>query len=313
MFTNPGFLKVVPFILIIVLTTIAGCYSETSPEDTGRGSAKDSFQFRETIAENNQGVINLGSFRRKNPSDLLCQSWDLLDVDDASTSQLMFEEGKGRRLYAGISLFKDSMAVVNPREEMKIGTWQLAPVGKEYMLNIKTEKEILKYRISDLKSREMKLHWISGNDSLWMNLRTNGIVHIYPKNDPFHPSNLQWRIRPSTKEPDSMIRKRTEDCLKFYALLFRDAIKTQKTSITYGGLPSVFNWYNRGIGLDPVDEVSDAWISCFYDREDAMKSYKILQDLIVQNEFDWPRGVPSWVYSTHSVLEQMYHTLRAKK
>jgi hypothetical protein len=127
------------------------------------------------------------------------------------------------------------------------------------------------------------------------------------RNDPFHPVNNGWRIKPAYKETDSAIVARIKNCLLFFALYYRDHIKRSAKTISFEGLPSIFTWYNGGIGLPDQDELTDSWINCFYNEEQALQGYAILRKLIVDYEFNWPRGAPSWIYRTHSVLEQMYH------
>ena len=80
-------------------------------------------------------------------------------------------------------------------------------------------------------------------------------------------------------------------------------------TINFAGLPEIFIWYNGGIGLSPKAEIDATWIDCFYNRHEAEKGYDILHKLMVNYEFDWPKGAPAWTYRTHSVLEQMYHKL----
>ncbi|RYF94642.1 MAG: hypothetical protein EOO00_05120 [Chitinophagaceae bacterium] len=79
--------------------------------------------------------------------------------------------------------------------------------------------------------------------------------------------------------------------------------------IEFLGLPEIFRWYDGGIGLPMKGELSDSWVDCFYDREQAEIAYDMLNDLIVTYEFDWPTNTPGWHYRTHSVLEQMYEKL----
>lgn len=142
---------------------------------------------------------------------------------------------------------------------------------------------------------------------LSLGFAASGELHQNMYNDPFHPSNNRWRIKPAQKETDSGIHERIKNCLLFYALYYRDHIKRQAETISFEGLPALFEWYNGGIGLPHKNELSDSWIECFYNKDQALKGYTLLRKLIVDYEFNWPKGAPNWLYRTHSVLEQMYY------
>ena len=135
------------------------------------------------------------------------------------------------------------------------------------------------------------------------------MAHQDMKNDPYYPANNLWRIKPGRKETETEIRQRVKDCIRFYALYYRDHIKRKKKVIEFLGLPEIFRWYNGGIGLPMKGDISDTWVECFYNRSQAEKGYDILKNLIEVYEFDWPTGTPGWHYRTHSVLEQMHEKL----
>jgi hypothetical protein len=105
------------------------------------------------------------------------------------------------------------------------------------------------------------------------------------------------------------IRARVLGRIKFYALYFRDNIKREMSGISFLGLPIIFEWYSRGIGLPEKEALHDSRAWCFYNRRQAEKGYELLRRLIVDYEFDWPEGAMVWVYETRSVPEQLYHKM----
>jgi hypothetical protein len=193
---------------------------------------------------------------------------------------------------------------------MRTGTWRVKVIGRHPVLELHyTGAEKYLYLIGQMEWNRLVLVDLERKEQLPVKLISNGVVHQNMYNDPFHPANNQWRITPPKAESDSAIRARVKQCVRFYALYFRDNIKRQAKTIDFGGLPAIFEWYNRGIGLPNRKKVDDSWVRCFYNREQALKGYDLLRNLIVDYEFNWPDGAPSWVYETHSVLEQMYHKL----
>jgi hypothetical protein len=197
--------------------------------------------------------------------------------------------------------------MIDPRMKMRTGSWKRELSDKINTLIISFEKgRKQQYRIRQLSASMLQLSWRDGADSFWIRFHSDARAHQNILNDPFHPDNNEWRIKPAKKENDLQIHERVKECVRFYALYYRDAIKRKKKEILFGGLPDIFVWYNRGIGLPDRKLVEDSWIDCFYNKEQALKGYDLLHKLIVDEEYIWPKGSPGWIYDTHSVLEQMY-------
>ena len=246
-------------------------------------------------------------FRRNNPAELLCQHWELRDVEDGSTDHLSFKGGNGERLFQELIIFPDSTIVRNPRGIMQIGRWHLLKSKPFAQLLVTFSNQYnLVYEIRSVNSSTMRVKWKEENMDYEMTMHSDSKVHEQLSSDPFHPSNLQWTVPPAAPESELQVRQRVKECIRFYALYFRDNIKRQKTSINFSGLPEIFIWYNGGIGLNSLQDLSSSWSRCFYDTKQSMQAHEILRRLIVDNEFDWPKA-PNWVYRTHAVLEQMYH------
>jgi hypothetical protein len=297
---------------ILLLSIIAqGCVS-SSLDEKNKNKKTAGFQFKETIVDSaDAGMTSFSGFLPNKSSDLLCQHWELMDMEDASSDALMWKHhGHGDRLYQEIFFFKDSSAVQNPRNGLKFGRWDIVGEKAHKQLVLRYENGTSQvYTLSTLSSRSLLIRWRSGRDSMYMKMRADGKVHHNIVNDPFHPINLKWMIKPTHPENDSMILSRVKQCVRFYALFYRDNILRESKALNFAGLPEIFIWYNGGIGLLPRAEIDSSWIDCFYNKPDAEKGYDILRKLMVNYEFDWPEGTPGWTYRTHSVLEQMYHKL----
>ena len=292
----------------VALLMFCGCYSPGNQSSSKR--SKDPFIFKETIVTGKDTAMNSAAgFQKINISDILCQHWELAGMSDISSIELVMDE-KNLRIYPELALFKDSGVVQNPRSHFRTGKWRLrkSDEGPVLMLSFNGKKQE-EYLIQHIGAHRLSLACKGKKDSLYISLTSDALNHQNMYNDPFHPVNNQWRIKPAHAENDSAIKQRVKQCIRFYALYYRDNIKRNKDNISFLGLPHIFEWYHRGIGLPDRDKIDDSWFSCFYNKEQAMKGYDILRDLIVQYEFVWPDNAPVWVYETHSVLEQMYHKL----
>jgi hypothetical protein len=293
------------FILFYALMH-ASCYQAGTREKSP--ATKSRFVYKETIASGDTEMISLGSFKRSNIADILCQRWELENWEEITADRVPDVELR-KSIPRDMVLFKDSTVVLNPVGKLRLGKWRLDIKGDSRLMTLSlSDKTQRQYVIMDLASNRFILSLPEVKD-FFLNLYTSRLLHRNMYNDPFHPVNNRWRIKPLEKETDSAIYARLKNCLLFFALYFRDHIKRNTETISFEELPEIFAWYNRGIGLPDKDELSDSWIDCFYNKEEAQKGYSILRKLIVDFEYKWPSGAPGWTYETHSVLEQMYHKI----
>jgi hypothetical protein len=294
----------ISLLYLVLPVLITGCYEPTKQSAAKEKEQKKSFQFKETIITGKDtGMYKLSGFHRNNMADLLCQRWEL-DNNGFDPSDFNLHE---------LDLFKDSTACRNGLGPVRIGHWRIQTVNGQHVLQLQYSNNTKEqFVIEKLRAHELWVRYQGLVDSLSRQLTSDALVHQNMYSDPFHPVNNQWRIPPQKPETDSAIKQRVKDCIRFYALYYRDNIRRQKRTISFEGLPAIFEWYRRGIGLPDKEKVDKSWINCFYNKEQALKGYEILRDLIVRYEFDWPKGAPAWVYETHSVLEQMYHKLESQ-
>lgn len=295
--------------LLAVVLVITGCGDSATGGDD-RPNANEPYILKETVATGDTGVSRLSGIKRVNELDILCQHWEVGSAEGATSAELLQDEDDNR-IVPGLDLFADSSFVANPRGHFTTGTWQIRREGKELNLVLTTaDKKLKEWHINELNSRSLRLVTTDeAGGSLYLNLSSDGMIHKNRQNDPFHPANNQWRLKPVKPESDSAIAIRAKQHVKFYVLFYRDNILRQKDKINFGGLPTIFEWYSRGIGMPDWEDVRDSWVDCFYDKEQARKGYDVLRKLIVNYEFTWPKGAPDWRMETESVLEQMYHKM----
>lgn len=283
------------------------CYNADTAEK--ERIKKPTYVYKETIVKGKDtGMVTLGQFRRNNIADILCQRWQLGNRRNITAQNIPdFELRKS--IVRDIALFRDSSVVINPAGKIKLGRWRVNDQGNSKILTILFPgSSQQQYKIHELLSKRLILS-IPGMDEFQLAYSAPAVLHTNMRNDPFHPENNRWRIKPLEKESDSAIYARIKNCLLFFALYFRDHIKRGAETISFEELPEIFSWYDKGIGLPDKRNLSESWIECFYSEEQALKGYSILRKLIVDYEYDWPSRAPEWTYETHSVLEQMYHKL----
>ena len=310
------------FVLLALLSCI-GCSSSPTKgnNDEPKGSdtknkkvpkekkPKTPFQYRETLVKGSDtAIIKIVAKRQMKIEDVLCQRWELIDVSNVRAYDGIGEREDLSRSFEELCLFSDKQFLEDPHDIVKTGQWKVQINGKALLLTLlfnngKQKQYVIrsvgKYGLEVMQRR------ISGK-FIKLNLASDALMHENPLNDPFHPVNNQWRIKPDNKETKAQVNERVKQCIKFYALFYRDNIKRKQSDISYRGLPKILKWYNGGIGVYERLEVDDSWIDCFYNKEQAMEGYEIIRKQILNNHFIWPDNAPNWVYQTHAVLEQMY-------
>lgn len=296
--------------LLAVIMVMAGC-RDSAVGDADRSNANKPYILKETVASGDTGMTRFSGIKTVNELDILCQHWEMASNEGATSEELLKGENK-ERMVPGLDLFTDSSFTENPRGHFITGTWRIGRDDKKQMLILTTaNKKEKTWYIPELNSRNLRLTTTSKTGStLYLNLSADGMMHKNQLNDPFHPANNRWRIKPVKPENDSAIADRAKQCVKFYALFYRDNILRQKDKINFFGLPQIFEWYRRGIGMPDWEDIHESWVQCFYDKEQARKGYNVLRQLIVDYEFTWPKGAPDWRMETQSVLEQMYHKMK---
>ena len=294
---------------ILLLTTACGD-SAAVKDNEDKPNANAPYILKETVATGDTGMARFSGIKKRNELDILCQHWEMPGNEGATSDELLRDKN-GDRFTPGLDLFTDSTFAMNPRGDIIMGTWRVNKVGQELELKlIAAAGEVYTWKIYEYNSHSLRLTAVNeAGEQLYLNLAADGLVHRNIQNDPFHPANNQWRIQPKKPESDSVIAKKAKQCVKFYTLFYRDNILRQKKTINYAGLPDIFDWYRRGLGMPDWEDIRPSWLGCFYDSADARKGYGVLRKVIVDYEFNWPKGAPDWRMETESVLEQMYHKM----
>ena len=281
------------FFLIIV---ISGCaIKKDNDKNTSTNFKEKSIDFAVS------GLENLNA--SENMKDIICQDWeykedaaDAKDADPATTVDMV---------YRGYSLFSDGTMVKDIRGDMKEGIWKInekvKPISIQFSLsNGETET----YQLAYLVPYEMKLSRMEDGKKLIIDLGSEAIRHIDPKNDPFYITNNSWRIKALKPETDEQIKKRLKDCIHFFILFYDEKINAHSDNVSFIGLPSCFKWYGGGIFIQKENEIQTKWMNNFYNKQDAMKAYRLAHKLISLH-YDWPKKETNWLKLNVAVLRQM--------
>ncbi|HEV8513632.1 MAG TPA: hypothetical protein VGQ59_10155 [Cyclobacteriaceae bacterium] len=120
--------------------------------------------------------------------------------------------------------------------------------------------------------------------------------------------NNRWRIKPAHKENASEIQHRVAGHVRFLVNYFDMVDKKTQTYFEPAALQTPFRFFSNGIGLATDFEIDNAWVSNFYDEEDASAGAKILaQGLKSMDEYpgDGKNYVKGYYNALQMILEHI--------
>jgi hypothetical protein len=288
------------FVIVVFTALLMSC------NDNGSGSKSKEAVFVTQDPNDKRSDKLLYLDTAENIYNALCQGWVM--EDDALSLSGMKEDSKFEIPYRSFYFAANGTFVKNPRNAMDFGTWVYDDDRKTITLNYSVEGGIDKYKIAALAPDELKLVNAGINTSTILKFISNASRIRNPEEDPFNLNNNRWRIKPLKKESDAAIHQRLKENIRFFILFYRAVIIKDDKEVSFWGLPSCFKWYGGGIYLKKEDELNDNWIRCFYNREQAMKAYK-LADKILEQKYEWPKNENNWLKLNLAVLEQMYEKM----
>ncbi len=263
---------------------------------------------KDVLTDLDTAMISLRATRSVALIDVLGQVWKVDDADRPHWNELFWDSSENVRRYPELALFKDFSLTENARYNIKMGDWQLSKEKKELQIHFSdgTRKT---YSVRQIALKQMMLDCDRGLDRVSLTLSADALVHKQPMEDPFHPANNQWRIKPRAPETEEQVRTRLKGYVHFYSLFFHDNRLRQSKDISFSGLPACLVWYNGGIGMPEKKELDDRWVGCFYSEEQAMKGYEILAAILEKHDLKWPEHPTSWIKQIYEVLDQIYDKL----
>ncbi len=240
----------------------------------------------------------------RNIADLLCQGWELEDDQDAISNN---SSSMGMLPFRSFYFAADFTFVKNPRNAIQFGHWVYNEAAKTITLNYQEGGKDV-YKIAAISATELVVINSGIQSITQLKFVSKGKRYRNKTEDPYYISNNEWRVAPKKAESDSLIRRRMKDCLHFYILYYRDNLAKEDKVISFYGFPTCLKWYAGGIFMVKELELTDNWFQCFYNKDQAMKAYKMMEG-IVGKKYKWPKENMGWVKKNLLVLEQMQDKL----
>ncbi len=239
----------------------------------------------------------------ENIYNILCQDWVL--KEDAEGLEGMNESSKFEIPYRSFYFSTKGTFVKNPRNTFDYGNWMYDDAAKTITLNNTIDKTKDIYKIARVTSGELTLVNAGVKSATNLTFISSEKRYKNPDDEPYFLENNRWRIKPNAKESDAAIQQRLKENIHFFILFYRSALAKDDKTVSFWGLPSCFKWYGGGIFLKKENELKENWISCFYNKDQAMQAYA-LADKLLSQKYNWPTGESNWLKLNLAVAELMY-------
>ena len=239
----------------------------------------------------------------KDMFNVLCQGW--VNEDDDWALRSMNENSDLEIAHRSFYLSPGGTFVKNPRNAIDVGTWVYDDEKKTITFTYTIDRGRDVYKIAALAPDELRLLNAGINTSTILKFISRGKRLRNYEDDPFYIENNRWRLPPGGMETDEGIRLRLKANIRFFILYYRASIERKDSEVSFWGLPSPLKWYGGGIYLKKEKELPGNWIKCFYNKDQAMKAYKLAERLL-EEKYEWPKKEKNWLKLNLAVLEQMY-------
>ena len=239
----------------------------------------------------------------ENIYNILCQDWVL--KDDADGLEGVAESSEVEVPYRSFYFSTKGSFVKNPRNTFDYGNWVYDDAAKTITLNNTIDKTRDIYKIARVGYDELVLVNVGANSTTNLTFVAPGKRYKNPADEPYFLENNRWRIKPKAKETPAEIKQRLKDNIRFFILFYKSALAKKDAQVSFWGLPSCFKWYGGGIFIKKEKELKENWVSCFYDKDQAMQAYA-LADKLLSQKYEWPKGESNWIKLNLAVSELMY-------
>lgn len=235
---------------------------------------------------------------------LLCQGWAMDDDIEILENN---NAPEGAYTYRSFYFFDDHTYTRNIRNYMEYGTWLYNDRNKTFSLR-RNDGYRDEYKIAAIGANDMIILNNKNHSSTKLTYLSSGFRYRNKQDDPFYIDNNRWRIKPGYSESNEEIRERLKQWMHFFILLYKNNLDRKEDIISFYGFPTCVKWYGGGMGMIKENELPDNWFACFYNKEQAIKAYNMVDDLMAK-KYKWGKASENWVKRNLAVLEQVYANL----
>ena len=298
--------KVIKICSIFYVIMLLGACSDNNNKKQVRNPGKYSYEIDTFYSGLKEKLLDLSG--SSNIEEALCQGWTM--EEDLNALSSVMEDDNLEIPVRSFHIFYDHHFMRNVRNGVESGRWEFNNRKKELDLFYDYGGAPDHYKIRAIAPDELILTDMDLDRRNILKYVSGANRYKNKMDDPFYVSNNQWRKPPPKKESDIALRQRTKAFFHFFVLFYRDAIAREADKISFYGFPSCITWYSGGIYHTQQKELKSKWFHCFYDQNQADKSYQLVGD-IIGRKYTWPTANINWLKKNLAVLEQMETQMNA--
>lgn len=249
----------------------------------------------------------------KNESEIT-QIWELSDIkfDNKEGSEKMdlFSEAISKSVMQDglkLSIFPDGHGTEFHGEKYRTFKWQLTDNSDGLVMRFNNETDTLHFIQLEERKEKKYLTLEYSNLGKFEFLAYQAMLKN-PINDPFHPANNEWRIKPKKEESELELKQRLENYVKHYTCILKASMERDEDILSFEKSMGIIKIYRSGIGVIKEANVSDTWKACFFNDEQAEQTRTYYREYLTKDKFKGARS-GSWVKDDYEILLNLYRKI----
>jgi len=224
-------------------------------------------------------------------SSPIAKSWKFLNMKQPGvnyyddTNSMLIDTINNRFKMAYLRFYDDQNYTMIGDNVSSLGTWHFEQADSTLVLDNFYHRQPVTFKLERQITEFLKIHLIKIGKT---NVNAEGNTLSFEGDPHFehfrvdlmsHEANA-WRIRPDHKESHSEIKKRLMAHLDYVIAYFQLVHDEERTYFEPVYFQTILRFYQNGIGLEHQDYISNHWLRCFYDHDDALDAYKLMEQAL---------------------------------
>lgn len=239
-------------------------------------------------------------------------SWKLKRIVDKSNGNTETDQSETAAIENGnlLNIYRDESFTLVGEKSLQLGAWSIDKSRDELTLKSGSNKAItyeVEFSTTNDKVELLKLRDESKQTTLVFTREAIPLKDL--KNEPFHRSNMLWKVKAKTSESALQIRQRLTNYIKHVSLILLVAKEQKPDVVSFELSQGPIRIYSSGIGVLPFNLVKPIWKDAYYNEQEAAAAHKIFEDYLRNNKYKGV-GTGKWVEDDYDILLAIHKGLQ---
>ena len=132
------------------------------------------------------------------------------------------------------------------------------------------------------------------------------------EDEPYHNSNLQWKIKSRQIEPFDTIKFKLINYIEHNAKIMNATLERKEDIINFTFSKGPLKMYQSAVGLVPYEKVNKEWIATFYNDSTAKLAYSYLEKSILYGNYKKYTS-DEWIKDNYKILQDILSDIEKMK